>query len=96
MYDHTDVKSQQEELDMHGHLNKDWWRWKITKNLNRFIDQPDEQIAEKLHGLVREFARHHAQIIKNPQDIPYLERVTTSPAADSALVCWLHDFGRTG
>lgn len=83
---------------MHGHVNKDWWRWKFTKSLNSFIDQPDDQIADKLHGLVREFARHYAQTTKNPQDIPYLERVTNPNAdtADATLVCWLRDFGRTG
>jgi hypothetical protein len=81
---------------MNGHLNKDWWRWKFTKSLNRFIDQPDDQMAEKLHGLVREFTRHYAHATQNPQDIPYLERTTANPAADTALVCWLRDFGRTG
>ena len=81
---------------MHGHLNKDWWRWKFTKSLNRFIDQPDDQLAEKLHSLVREFARHYARTTQNPQDIPYLERTTTNATTDTALVCWLRDFGRTG
>lgn len=81
---------------MHGHLNKEWWRWKFTKTLNRFIAEPDEKMAGKLNKLLNEFTRHYAISTNDAPEAPYLEQATYDSVEDSALICWLHDFGRTG
>ena len=82
---------------MHGHLNKDWWRWKFIKSLNNFMDAPDDKATSKLMvDLVEEFRRHYGNA-GSSSEIPYIEQPDYQRNAESApQVCWLQNFNKAG